>query len=72
MSATPTMEAVHRYVVTHQNHDSVAVGLDTDWLVMAGLVQVVPVINTGVINTVAVRLMSEIDCIQLLPLYRYQ
>ena len=65
MSATQTMEAVHRYVPTHQDHDSVAAGLDTDWLVMGGLVQVGSS-NAGVINTAAVRLMSEIDCIQLL------
>ena len=32
MNAVPAMEAVHRYVPTHQDYDSVAVGLDTEQL----------------------------------------
>ena len=38
MNVTPTMEAVHRCVPTHKDHECVAAGLGTDWIVMAGLV----------------------------------
>ena len=63
MSVTQTMEPVHRYVPTHQDHDSVAAGLGSDWLVMAGLVQVG---SSYAGSIAAVRLMSEIDFIHLL------
>jgi len=33
MNVKQTMEAVHRYVPTYQDLDSVAAGLDSDWLV---------------------------------------
>ena len=40
MNVLQTMEAVHRYVPTRQGRESVAVGLDTDWVAMAGPVKV--------------------------------
>lgn len=40
MNAVQIMEAVHRYVLTYQGRESVAAGLDTDFLVMAALVKV--------------------------------
>ena len=35
MNATQTMEAVNRHVPTHQDLESVAAAVDTDWIVMA-------------------------------------
>ena len=36
MNVTQTMEAVHRCVPIHMDHECVAAGLDTHWPVMAG------------------------------------
>ena len=40
MNVTQTMEAVNRYVPIHQDPESVAAGLGSDWLVTAEHVQV--------------------------------
>ena len=40
MNATQTMEAVNRHVPTQQDLESVAAGLDTDWIVIAERVKV--------------------------------
>ena len=40
MNVTQTMEAVNRHVPTHQDLESVAAGLGSDWLVTAEHVQV--------------------------------